>query len=356
MEPQSYWVGLDLGGQESHICVVDGLGQPVQSQACKTSLSAILDSLSAFPVESIRLISAEAGTETHVLRKLREAGLPVAIFEARKASKFLAMRRNKTDANDARGLADMGRIGQHTVSQIYLKSLECQQLRSRLVMRQRLVKLRVTADGVLRSGLALYGRRLVKTRSAATLRADAEAHVASLKTNEGIDLSKDFEPIIELCERLRANIADLNTVLEAAARNHPVCRRFMGLTGVGPICALSFYSLIEDPDRFRRSSEVGAYLGLVPKVYRSGPTSFTEGISKTGSRMTRTHLFIAATVFHTRGPESDLKTWAIELEKRAGAKRARTALARKLAVILLTMWKTGASFEPFPGRLMANMT
>jgi transposase len=122
----------------------------------------------------------------------------------------------------------------------------------------------------------------------------------------------------------------------------------MGVTGVGPICSLSFYSAIEDPCRFKRASDVAAYLGLVPRRHQSGEVSYTRGITKTGNTMTRTHLVNAALVFSSKGPDSDLKDWALALRERIGWQRARIALARKLAIVLLIMWRTGAEFEPRP--------
>ena len=122
----------------------------------------------------------------------------------------------------------------------------------------------------------------------------------------------------------------------------------MEVPGVGVICALSFYSAVEDPDRFRSASDVGAYLGLSPRRYQSGGISRTFGITKAGSKLTRTHLVTAATVFGNIAPDCRLKRWSVALRERAGGKRARVALARKLAVILLTMWKNGTHFELSP--------
>jgi transposase len=124
----------------------------------------------------------------------------------------------------------------------------------------------------------------------------------------------------------------------------------MGVTGVGPICSLSFYTAIEDPSRFKRSSDVAAYLGLVPRRHQSGEVSYTRGITKTGSTMTRTHLVNSALVFASKGPDSDLKDWALGLRERIGWQRTRVALARKLAIVLLIMWRTGAEFDAHPNR------
>ena len=348
MVTETVWAGLDLGLRQSQVCVINDAGETVFETACETSFQPLSETLSTFPKDMLALIAIEAGPDLYVIRKLRNAGYPIAVFEARKASKFLAIRRNKSDVSDAHGLADLARLGRRTVSQVHLKSLECQQLRSHLAMRNRLVKLRVTADGALRSRLATYGRSFKKVYGPGRIRSLVSAQLAQLEAEEGLDLAEDLNPLIEVCENLRIYLRKLDRDLERMAKDHPVCRRLMQIPGVGPICSLSFYTAIEDPNRFKNASEVAAYLGLVPRRYQSGDVSYTKGITKTGSVMTRTHLVGAAMIFHARGPDSALKTWDAALRERIGPKRARVAVARKLAVILLAMWKTGADFEPYP--------
>jgi transposase len=348
MNEDRIWVGLDLGLARTSVCVVDDDGVPLHELECETKLGALKDALAPFPMERIGLIAVEAGSDTHIVRKLRGAGFPVVMFDARKASKFLAVRRNKTDASDARGLADLARVGRNTVSQVYLKSRECEQLRGLLVMRNRLVMMRVAMENFLRSRLALYGRPFKAVSTAGGLRLQVQEQLADVRVEEGVDLRADLQPLVELCESLKVHLAALDRDLKKMARSDPVCRLLMGVPGVGPICALSFTSAVEDPGRFRAAADVGAYLGLVPRRYQSGSVSRTLGITKSGSRLTRTHLVTSATVFGTTAPDCALKRWYLALRGRAGSKRARVALARKLAVILLTLWKTGKGFELDP--------
>lgn len=347
MITESLWAGIDLGQRESHVCVIDDAGVTLREETCETNLESIAQFL-ASDKDRFRLIAAEAGTEPHIVRKLRNAGFPLALFEARKASRFLAIRRSKTDASDAHGLADLARLGRHTVSQVHLKSLECQQLRSQLAMRQQLVRVRVATEGAIRSRLALYGLRLRKQYSPDLLRERVTAELDRLRAEEGVDLSEDIEPLLDVAQSLRRYIRDLDVRLTRKAKDHPVCRRLMEVTGVGPICSLSFYSAVEDPNRFERASDVAAYLGLVPRRYQSGDVSQTRGITKTGNTMTRSHLVNAAMVFAAKGPDSALKEWAAQLRERIGGRRAKVALARKLSILLLTLWKTGAKFEAYP--------
>lgn len=354
MTEEKVWVGLDLGLRQTRVCVLAGDGTSLHEQDCETDLQAIKDALAAFAVDCIGAIAVEAGCEIDIIRKLRNAGLPVTIFEARKASRFLAIRRSKTDKSDAWGLADLARVGRKTVSQVYLKSPECIRVRGLLVMRKRLVMMRVASEGVLRSRLALHGRKYKAAVAPGALRKRVEAELAELSAQDGVHLQADLKPLVDVCESLRAYLKKLDDDVLRLAKSHNVCKLLMEVPGVGPICALSFYTAIEDPTRFRTAADVGAYLGLVPRRYQSGETSRTMGITKSGSKLTRTHLVTAATVFGAVAPDCALKRWFVALRERAGPNRARTALARKLAVILLTMWKEGTHFELDPAAMRAN--
>jgi transposase len=313
-----------------------------------TTAARVEAALASFPLPTIGLIAVEAGTQTHIVRKLRALRYPVAIFEARKASKFLAIRRSKTDSGDARGLADLARLGPHTVSQVYLKSPECQHLRSCLALRQKLVTVRVTIRAVIFSMLALHGRHVRRRRTSRLYRNEVMEQLAALKAEDNVDLAVNLMPLVDMCDLLWTYLDELDCELERKARAHPVCRLLMEVPGVGPICALSFYSAIEDPTRFGRSSDVAAYLGLVPRRYQSGNVTRTLGITKNGCKRTRSNLVTAATVFRMRAPDSSLKEWALILKDRIGSRRSKVALARKLAILLLTMWKNGSQFEHFP--------
>lgn len=344
MSDSTVWVGLDLGLRRTRVSIVDALGAELLNEECDTNIDALTTTLNSFPIARIGLISTEAGNDTHIVRKLRENGFPVVIFETRQASRFLAIRRNKTDATDARGLADLGRIGRNSISQVYLKSPECQQLRSLLMMRRRLVMMRVAVIGSIRSRLGGHGLVLPPTR-ASGLRQRVKSQLATLGEPECSTVEADLQPLVDLCESLRTYLSKLESQLEKTAKSHPICRQLMEVPGVGTMCAISFYTAIEDPTRFRVASHVGAYLGLSPRRHQSGVKSRAPRITKTGSKLTRTNLVVAAMVFGKVAPDCALKRWYLALRERAGPGRARVALARKLAVIMLAMWKTGTHFE-----------
>jgi len=345
MSDSTVWVGLDLGFRRTRVSVVDAFGAELLNDECETNVDALKTMLGSFPPERIGLIAAESGNDTHIVRKLRESGFPVAIFEARQASKFLAIRRNKTDAGDAKGLADLARLGRNSVSQVYLKSPECQQLRGLLVMRRRLVMMRVAAVGSIRSRLGSHGLVLPPGGAPGQLRQLIKSQLAALGKSEARALEADLEPLVDLCESLGTYLRKLDAGLAKTARSHPVCSLLMEVPGVGPICAISFYTAIDDPTRFRLASHVGAYLGLSPRRHQSGVKSRTGGITKSGNKLARTNLVIAAMVFGKAAPDCALKRWYLALRERAGPGRARVALARKLAVILLAMWKSGTNFQ-----------
>lgn len=349
------WIGLDLGLARTSVCITNAEGLALREQECDSEPAALKEALAGFPIDRIGGIAAEAGTGTHIVRKLRSAGFPVSIFEARKASKFLALRRNKSDASDARGLADLVRIGRNAVSQVHLKTAECQQIRTVLVVRKRFVMMRVAAEALLRSNLALHGRRLKPVYSRKGLREQVEIEIGALDREEGIDLEPSLRSLVSVCESLRAYVEKLDAELADRAKSHEVCRLLMEVPGVGPICALSFYSAIEDPSRFRVATDVGPYLGLTPRRRQSGTVSRTFGITKSGSKLTRTHLVLAAAAFARTAPDCSLKRWYLALRERAGSKRARVALARKLAVVLLAMWKKDAHFDLCRGAATAAL-
>jgi transposase len=202
----------------------------------------------------------------------------------------------------------------------------------------------VAAENSIRALFRLNGGKLKSSWSAAVLRQNVRAELARLRKVEKVDLSDEVAPVLALCEAMRSYLEGLDERLEATAKEHPVCSRLMEIPGVGPICALSFYSAIEEPSRFRRNSDVGPYLGLVPRVRQSGQSTARLRISKMGSSMTRGHLGTAA-LLHLRYAKSDLQVWGESLALRVGKQRARTAVSRKLAVTMLAMWKSGEPYQ-----------
>ncbi len=158
-------------------------------------------------------------------------------------------------------------------------------------------------------------------------------------------LREAVRPLLEVREKVKREIADLTRKLLTLARDNEESRRLMTVPGIGAITALAFRSAIDEPARFRRSRSVGAYVGLTPRRYASGEVDWSGRVSKCGDRMLRTYLFEAAGVLLTRVPQwCKLKAWGHRLWKRIGFKKAKVAVARKLAVILHRMWRDGTDF------------
>ncbi len=167
---------------------------------------------------------------------------------------------------------------------------------------------------------------------------------------EGVELFDEIDPLLDLAMALRQHVKCSDAWLLKAAEAHPLCNRFLEIPGVGPICALSFYSAVEEPFRFGRSSDVAAYLGLTPRLHQSGKTRRSSGISKMGNTLTRTHLCQAANcLLQAQKQPTRLREWGLELAGRIGSGKARVAVARKLAVVMLTMWKNDTRFDPSGG-------
>ncbi len=158
-------------------------------------------------------------------------------------------------------------------------------------------------------------------------------------------LQEAVRPLLGVREIVRREVAGLTRRLLAIARDNEESRRLMTVPGIGPITALAFHSAIDEPTRFRRSRSVGAYFGLTPRRHASGEVDWSGRISKCGDRMVRSYLFEAAGVLLTRVPQwCRLKAWGLRLVKRIGFKKAKIAVARKLAVILHRMWRDGTDF------------
>lgn len=342
------WVGLDVGADTMSVCIVNDNGTPRCEEVLPTSAAALDALLRPMRRSNVAAIGVEAGSSSiHLARCLARLKYPVAVFECRQVSVYLGIRGNKTDKNDARCIAEVTRTGRGVVSEVTIKSPECQRIRSMLTIRQQFVRMRVAGEAGIRSLFRMYGGKLKSCRTAAALRREVRAEMTRLKKCEKVDLREDVEPMLAVCDAMRSHVEMLDLKIADIAGTIEPCRLFMGIPGVGALTALSFYSAIGDPHRFHRNNDVGAYLGLVPRIRQSGATTARLRISKMGSTLTRCHLTSAAGV-HLRknSKETRLKVWGSGLQERRGRGKARAAVARKLSVVMLSMWKTGKSYDP----------
>ena len=333
-----YFAGLDVSVKDTSISIVDDTGKIVREVKVASEPDALLQVLRN-PAYRFRRIGLEAGPLSQWLfSALAEAGLPVICVETRHMRAVLKAQINKTDRNDARGIAQMMRAGLYRP--VHVKTLRSQKLRMLLVHRKLLQSKSIAIENDLRGTLRNFG---LKVGVAGT--AKFEARIKELVENLP-DLAALVEPLLVVRRVLREQIAVLHRRLLAIVRNDEVCRRLMTTPGVGPVVALTYRATIDVPARFRNSRAVGAVMGLTPCKYQSGQSDRTGAISKCGDEMLRVMLYEAAQILLMRSTKwSWLKAWAMQIARRRGIKKAIVALARRLAVIMHRIWVDGTEFR-----------
>jgi len=261
----------------------------------------------------------------------------VICIDARHAKAVLKMQINKSDRNDAIGIARIMQTG--WFKEVRVKDLDCHVVKALLTSRALLVKIKRDLENQIRGLLKNLGRVIGRAKfNGFTTRA--------VELIEGRpELVAVVAPLLKVRAVIEKQIDDLDRKVLKLARHDAQIRRFMTVPGVGPITALCFKATIDDPARFKRSRSVGAYIGLTTRRHASGEMDWSGRISKCGDAMLRSYLFEAAGVLLTRVPKwSVLKAWGMRLAKRNGLRKAKVAVARKLAVTLHRMWIDGSEF------------
>jgi transposase len=334
----NHYAGLDVSLEETAICVVDEIGQTVKEVRAPSEPEALILALRAIglPLERVGLEACSLTAWLH--DELRSAGLPAICIEARQANAAMKTMPNKTDRNDARALAQIMRTG--WFRQVHVKSRPCRLWRSLLVARRTVLNEMRTIENVVRAVLREAGLKLGTPGRAAFA-----GRVREL-TEGDASVTELVEPLLAILATMLDQLARLTKQVQDIVRQEAVCRRLMSVPGVGPITALAFRATIDRPDRFRRSRDVGAHLGLTPARYQSGETDIQGKISRCGDELARTALYEAAHTLLVRSQKwSVLRAWGMKVAKTRGMARARVAVARKLAVILHRMWSDGAEFR-----------
>jgi transposase len=332
-----YYAGIDVSLKECSVCVVDGTGEIVREIKVASEPEALVryfDELE-LPVSRIGL---EAGPLSQWLYAgLVASGRDAVLLETRHVKAALSAMTVKTDRKDARGIAQLLRMGWYR--QVHAKSVPCKDTRALLVGRKllqgKLLDVELSIRGILR-GYGLKVGEVSRGRFEMRIRELTAGHV-TLETVIGAMLAARTA--------LWNEFTKLHREMLKIARADKICRRLMSTPGVGALVALTYRSAVDDPARFGKSSTVGAYFGLTPRKYQSGETDRDGGVSKVGDTMVRTALFEAAHIMLTRAIRfSSLKRWALDVAQRRGMKRAKVALARKLGVILHRMWVDATEF------------
>ena len=333
-----YYAGLDVSMEETHICVMDRDGVVIHETKVASTPADIDAALMEAPV--VQRVVFETGRMAPMLyHGLVQRGVPVVCVESRQAYQALkSLATHKTDRNDARGLAQLARTG--FFKPVHVKSLAAHAIRALISARKKLVGQRVTLENQIRGLAIAFGVRLPRGLSPAFIE---EARRAS----DGVDgLSAAVQGLIAARTAVMVAVAAIDTDIKKMTKASDACRRLMTIPGVGQLTALAFAAAVDDPERFKRSRDIGAYFGLVPRRYQSGEVDYTGSISKCGDRRVRTLLYEAANVMLTRfkGPLK-LKDWAFAIAKRSTMRKARIALARRLAIIMHAMLNQGTEFK-----------
>ena len=335
---QKTYAGLDVSLKETAVCIIDDSGKIIFERMIATDPPTIAACL-AKHAHGLQRFGLESGsTSAWLWREFRQLGLPVVCLDSRHAHRVLSMKRNKNDRNDARGLADLVRMGWYREARV--RSIDAQFVRSLLLSRQQLLQSRRSIENQIRGALKTLGVMTGPTKGRGFMPRVVEMRA----DNEW--LGPVLDPLIGAHAAIAKQLKIVSASVLDAARGDADVRRMMTVPGVGTMTALAFKAAIDDPKRFTSSSKVGPYLGLTPRQHQSGESEWMGGIGRTNDPLLRSYLYEAAGVLMTRVRRScPLKEWALRLAKRIGWKRASIAIARKLAVILHAIWRHGTEFE-----------
>jgi transposase len=334
-----YFAGLDVSMEETAICVVDDKGNKILETVVATEPEAIGEALAGY-CKALKRVGHEAGSLSPWLQPaLLALKLPAVCLETRHVRAAMAAQRNKTDATDALALAHIVRTG--WFRQVHVKSDESYRLRFLLTQRRNLKRKFLDIENTIRHSLKAFGIRLGKVG-----RTEFEARIRE-RIGEDRMMLAVLEPMLKVREVMWEQYGKLHKLLVQIVARDELCRRFMGIPGVGPVTALSFKTAMDDPTRFKSSKLVGAYFGLTPRRWQSGTSIDVPGrISKQGDGDVRRALYEAANAMLTRfAGWTALKAWGMKIAKERGLKRATAAVARKLAVVMHAMWKNGSDYR-----------
>ncbi len=334
-----YFAGLDVSLRSCALCIVDARGGVAFERELACDVGEITDCLASFS-HPIARIGFEAGTMSqHLFYGLKNNGFDVVCMEARQVSAALSAMRNKTDKNDARGIAHILRTG--WFSPVHMKSREAHGFRALLSCRKALLNKTIDLANEVRGLLKIFGLRLPKTVQHGSF----DDLVRPLIEADEV-LAHAMLPLLDARLEIYRQYLDLDRRVKHEARSDEVCLRMMTVPGVGPIAALTFKAAIDDPTRFKRSRTVAAHFGLTPRRYQSGESDNPGRISRAGDRDVRATLYAAANALLMRTMAgSQIKSWGMRLMRTKGRRRAVVAVARKLAVLLHRMWTDGTEFR-----------
>jgi transposase len=338
-----YYAGIDVSLECSSLCVVEAGGKIVREGKVLSEPAALIGWFAALGLRLAR-IGLEAGPLSQWLYAgLREAGLAVELLETRHVHDAFKAMPVKTDRNDARGIAQLMRLG--WFRPVHCKSIAAQETRALLTARKLVQTKLLDVENSLRGILRGFGLKVGRTTANSFA-----GRITELVAGHP-SLAAIAAALLAVRATLICELGGLEKRVRGLARSHAKARLLMTTPSVGPIVALTYASAIDDPARFKSSKAAGAHFGLTPKKYQSGETDIDGRISKIGDASVREALYQAAHVMLTKPVKgcTRLKSWAMRIARRAGLRKAKVALARKLAVVLHRMLADDQPFNPDAG-------
>lgn len=334
-------VALDLGDRVTSTCVLDTRTGETRADSVRTTKAAMTAFFAACPRSRVAM---ETGTHSPwVSRLAASAGHEVIVAHAR-AIRAIWDTPKKHDRRDAELLAELAASPRVKLLQpVTHRSEAAQEALTALRLRESAVDARTKLANAVRGVVKSMGERLPACSTAAFPRVAGEHELPPA-------LRRAVAPMLDAIAQLTRSIRDYDRQIDELCAQHPVTGRLREVDGVGPVTSLAFVLVLDDPSRFTRSRDVGAYVGVVPRLDQSGTIDKQLGITKCGDRMLRRLLVQCAhRILGPHGQDSDLRRWGLALAERGGKnakKRAVVAVARKLAVLLHALWVRDRPYEP----------
>jgi transposase len=331
------YIGLDVSLKDTSISVRQD-GKRIWRGKCASDPKLLAEVIRKRAPHAKRVVFETGPLSVWFYHALTAEGVPAICIDARHAKAHLDLAPNKTDANDADGLAQLAEVGFYR--EVRVKGFDSMLIRTLVRSRRQLLKMQIQLSNQIRGLMKTFGLVVPKGTGGVF-----ERHVQNLLQDDP-KLARIIQPVLRAWSDMRRQAAELNKQMVAMARENQHCRLLMSVPGVGTVTATAFAAAVEDPANFKNSRSVGAWVGLTTKRYQSGEVDYDGHISRRGDGHLRTVLYEAAAVILTRSiADSSLRSWGLELRARLGFKRAAVAVARKLAVIMHTMMKTGELFD-----------
>ncbi len=335
-------IGLDLGDKKSRFCVMNEDEKIISEGSVTTTRIAMIRQFSK--VSRARVIIEASTHSAWVSHVLEECGHDVIVANPREVGRKYLSRTKKNDKTDARTLAHLGLVSTFFLAPIKHRSRSCQVDLTLIRSRDALMKSRTQLINHARTIVKVFGERLPSCTADAFSR-KVLPHIPS-------DLTEALVPVVELVGKLTQQIKEFDRKVELLCeKKYPKTELLRQIPGVGPLTSLAFILTLEDPKRFRKSRQVGAFVGLVPRQHDSGDAAPQLRITKAGNDYLRRLLVSSAQyILGFFAADCNLRRHGERISAKGGKaakKRAVVAVARKLSVLLHLLWRTGQVYEPF---------